>query len=193
MQQAQERRMTQHHFDRLHIILLMGMRDFIKKEGSYDKGKCEDLLSAVERMLEQKRGFAHPYTAISSSDYETVVEGAWMLSTLIEENGIESYHSCVELLISRVLLQQKEALETCLSMLSGIVMKHPDYMAKHFYSQIIEILKKYSEVDYRRLEVALPQIHLYMHKIAENISKVYKKGTPIDYWLNDPEANRFNL
>lgn len=184
---------TQRHFDRLHIILLMGMRSFTMSANGYDDAKRENLLGKIERLLVQKRGFAHPYTALTSSDYDVLVEGVWMLSTMIEENGIENYHSCVELLISRILLQQKEALDTCLSMLSGIVIRHKEYMIKHYYGSLIEILKKYSMVDYRQLEVSLPQIHSYMHQLAENINDGYKKNTPIDYWLNGPEVNRFNL
>lgn len=78
-------------------------------------------------------------------------------------------------------------------MLTGIVIRHKEYMIKHYYGSLIEILKKYSMIDYRQLEVSLPQIHSYMHQLAENINDGYKKNTPIDYWLNGPEVNRFNL
>lgn len=100
----------------------------------------------------------------------------------------------IGLLVNRVLLQKKEGLESCMSLLYGIMEEYAEVMVKHFGPQLIEMLKRYSDdFDYQELKVRVPNVYFILRNIARWMEPMYSGERSIEYWMNAPAVNRFNI
>lgn len=179
------------HFNRMQIVVLSNMLIFtkhIRKKFGYDT----EIETAINRLLVEKRGFMHPYEGLASSDYDKVVEAAWMLSEKVRETNVEEHLTEVGLLLNRVLLQQKEGLESCVALAAYLTKEYSESMVKAFAKVLIEILKKYcDDLDYRTLKINLPPVMKNIRLIAEGLKEQGIEVKPVEYWLDDEKANRF--
>ena len=181
------------HFNRQYISLLSGMKAFIKliqkRHGDYP---TEDIARDVAMQLDRLRGYASVVNALSSDEYDKVTDGTWLLWNEIQDKGLENCVTGVQMLISRVLLQKKEGLETCLDLLTSIVNEKPEEMMTRFGGMLIEVLNKYSEyLDYEGLAVRRTYVFMCMKRMAKKLESMYEKEPVIDYWLNHKEVNRY--
>lgn len=182
------------HFNRQYISLLTGMRAFIKQiKRKYQDYPTDDIARDVNLQLDKLRGYNNTIDALSSDEHEKLVDGTWMLWNEIRDNGFDACIPSVHLLISRVLLQKKEALETCLNLLTCLTNEYPNDMILHFGDILIEVLKKYSvNLDYETLAVRVPFVFSCMKQMSVVLADKYGHEAAINHWQNSKEVNRYS-
>lgn len=181
------------HFNRQYISLLTGMRAFIKQINKrHPDYPMVDIAKDVDLQLEKLRGYNNIIVALTSEDHETVVDGTWMLWNEVSEKGVDACTAYVQLLISRVLLQKKETLETCLNLLTCMTNTYSEDMIRSFGDMLMEVLKKYSvELDYETLAVRVPFVFSCMKQMATVMAPKYGHEAVINHWLSSDEVNRY--
>ena len=178
------------HFNRGYISLLTGMNIFIKSI----KYEVREEELRVTQLLEKLCGYNSPLAALSSDDYDSVIDGTFFLLEEVKDKGVEGCLTEIGLLVNRVLLQKKEGLESCMSLLYGIMEEYAEVMVKHFGPQLIEMLKRYSDdFDYQELKVRVPNVYFILRNIARWMEPMYSGERSIEYWMNAPAVNRFNI
>lgn len=178
------------HFNRGYISLLTGMNIFVKSI----KYETREEEMRVTQLLEKLRGYNSPLAALSSDDYDSVIDGTFFLLEEVKDKGVEGCLTEIGLLVNRVLLQKKEGLESCMSLLYGIMEEYAEVMVKHFGPQLIEMLKRYSDdFDYQELKVRVPNVYFILRNIARWMEPMYSGERSIEYWMNAPAVNRFNI
>lgn len=69
-----------------------------------------------------------------------------------------------------------------------------EVMVKHFGPQLIEMLKRYSDdFDYQELKVRVPNVYFILRNIARWMEPMCSGESSIEYWMNAPAVNRFNI
>ena len=181
------------HFKKEYINLLQCMQDFaqmIHEDYHYD---CNSVSERVESMLTEIRDYDTVINAISKDDYNSIVDGIFFLKDKIRTNGLVACHAEISVLLNRILLQKKEALGYCLSMVEYLLTNNKDEMLEKFDGLLVEILKKYSEeFDSQSLLARVPYVYYWMKVIARTLEPKYEKVRIVRYWLDDPVVNRFN-
>ena len=181
------------HFKKEYIRLLQYMQDFaqmIKENYHYD---ANSVIERIELILTEMRDYDTVINAISKDDYNSIVDGIFFLKDKIRTSGFVSCLLEVSVLLNRILLQKKEALGCCLSMVEYLLMNNKDEMIEKFDGLLVEILKKYlDEFDYQSLSARVPYVFYWMKVIARTLEPKYEKAGIVRYWLEDPVVNRFN-
>lgn len=181
------------HFKKEYNSLLQCMQDFVQmvnKDYHYDANSMSE---RVESMLTEMRDYDTVINAISKDDYNSIVDGLFFLKDKIRNEGVEACHAEISVVLNRILLQKKEALGSCLSMVEYLLINNREEMLEMFDGLMVEILKKYAvEFDYQSLSARVPYVYYWMKVIARTLEPKYEKVRIVRYWLDDPVVNRFN-
>ena len=153
----------------------------------------DDVIDRVDAVLQELRGYSNVAEALSSDDYDKVVEGVWHLRDRYVDMGLDACATETVLLINRILLQKSTALEACMSLLAAMMVHKPEEMTSRYGVILIELLKQYSvNFDYEQLFVDVPAMYGWLRKVAKGVSTVYGTETVVKYWLEDETVNRFD-
>ena len=153
----------------------------------------DDVLGRLDAVLKELRGYSNIAEALSSDDYDTVVEGIWHLRDRYVDLGLDDCATETVLLINRILLQKSTALEACMSLLAAMMVDKPEEMTSRYGVVLIEVLKQYSvNFDYEQLFVDVPTMYGWLRKVAKGMSPVYGNERVVQYWLEDKTVNRFD-
>lgn len=181
------------HFRKQYIKLLSEMNRFIGKlteTGDYD---VSDVKEKIDSLLLELRKYGNVSEALSSTDYDKVVDGVWNLRDRFVAYGVEGCKDEIPLLINRCMIQAPTALEHCISLLAAFVEDKPKEMIETFAPQLLLLLKRYAqEFDYQELFVKATAVYAWMRQIARALFEDYKNDAAVQYWLEDAMVNRFN-
>lgn len=181
------------HFGKQYIDLLSNMKYFAQKIKEVEGYNVDDVLGRLDAVLKELRGYSNIAEALSSDDYDTVVEGIWHLRDRYVDLGLDDCATETVLLINRILLQKSTALEACMSLLAAMMVDKPEEMTSRYGVVLIEVLKQYSvNFDYEQLFVDVPTMYGWLRKVAKGMSPVYGNERVVQYWLEDKTVNRFD-
>ena len=181
------------HFGKQYIDLLSNMKYFAQKINEVEGYSMDDVIDRVDAVLQELRGYSNVAEALSSDDYDKVVEGVWHLRDRYVDMGLDACATETVLLINRILLQKSTALEACMSLLAAMMVHKPEEMTSRYGVILIELLKQYSvNFDYEQLFVDVPAMYGWLRKVAKGVSTVYGTETVVKYWLEDETVNRFD-
>lgn len=181
------------HFRKQYIKLLSEMNRFIEKLTETGDFDVADVKAKIDSILLELRKYGHVGEALSSTDYEKVVDGVWNLRDRFVVKGVEGSKDEIALLINRCMIQAPTALEHCISLLAAFVEDKPKEMIEAFAPQLLMLLKRYAqEFDYQELFVKATAVYAWMRQIARALFEDYKDDAAVQYWLEDAMVNRFN-
>lgn len=190
-QDRPERDSLQRHFNKQYIDLLSNMKYFVNRMSTHS-GSAE-VLERVDSVMSGLRGYNNVVEALSSDDYDKVVDGVWYLRDLFVDKGAEYCKTETMLLINKILMQKPVALESCMSLLAAMVYEKPEDMTRMYDGLLVEILKRYCrEFDYESLFVSVPAMYKWLRMIARALNERHSDDASVKWWMEDAAAKRFN-
>ena len=181
------------HFGKQYIDLLSNMKYFAQKIKEVEGYDVEELIGRLDGVLRDLRGYNNVVEALSSNDYDTIVEGVWHLRDRYVDGGIDGCATETVLLINRILLQKPVALEVCMSLLAAMMVDRAEEMTSRYGVMLMEVLKQYAvNFDYEKLFVDVPSMYGWLRKVAKGLERDYGTEQAVKYWLEDEMVNRFD-
>ena len=92
-----------------------------------------------------------------------------------------------------MILKKQMCLFLCLSLVTWWTKIYHVNMVETFGDELIQILHNFYDYDYEALDLVVPKMNKELHSLAEALEKEYGTKATVQYWLNNPIPNRFNL
>lgn len=189
-------------FGSMYISILSDMYEFtcLKTPKEYRDEASKRLGRRILNCLERIAGIKLNDRCLYYMD-EDISLYIQYVSKLIDANGLCSNQKSVELILERILMMIPKNLNLELSFAEWLLRYHWDEVTSITNQEILSklrlVLYRYRKMDFRALHLDLPAAIHNLKYIAEGIKRSdfivqQSDNAIIDYWMNDPNVNRFN-
>lgn len=180
-------------FNGNYLSLIYDMHQFLIIQNKKFKRNIDEVMSLLKEVYSLKFGYKNFEDAISADEYEKVSQAIMFLNLNIHSEGIINYLPQVRIVIMRVFLKKQTCLSLCLSLVESWTREYHDIMIANFGDELHQILRNFCAYDYESLDLSVPYTNKKLRLLAESLETKYGTKLAIQYWLNDPLPNRFNL
>ena len=172
---------------------LMGhMLHFITIHRNMDYDFTE-IKHSIRQTVKKLTGALTPQELFYSQDYFTLNLGYYMLMADMHQEITRNERACIDVLITRAMMQDKSEYQTLVSMICGLLTDFTGFMVEEYKEALLSVLRVGQRIRYKELELDLPSTNASLIRIADLLHKHGVRDSTIDAWLHDKMLRRFTL
>lgn len=169
--------------DMLHFMI-------IHRDTEYDFSSIKQTIQHVVTKLTNTTTTKELFYA---QDYFVLNLGYYMLVAEMYQGYTNNVRSCIDVLITRIMMQDKSEMQTLVSMVCWVLTDFTDYLIKEYKDALLSILRVGQGFNYKDMELELASTNASCIRIAELLHKQGVRDSSVDVWLTDKMLRRFTL
>jgi hypothetical protein len=167
----------------LHFII-------IHRDTEYDFSSIKHTIQHVIRKLTDTKTTKDLFY---SHDYFALNLGYYMLVADMYQGLTNNERSCIDVLIARIMTQDKSEMQTLVSIVCGLLTVFTDYLINEYKDDLLSVLRLGQGLSYKDMELELASMNASFIRIAELLHNQGVRDSSVEVWLTDKMLRRFAL
>lgn len=169
--------------DMLHFII-------IHRDTEYDFSSIKHTIQYVITKLTDTKTTKELFY---SQDYFALNLGYYMLVADMYQGLTNNERSCIDVLIARIMTQDKSEMQTLVSIVCGLLTVFTDYLINEYKDDLLSVLRLGQGLSYKDMELELASMNASFIRIAELLYNQGVRDSSVEVWLTDKMLRRFAL